>query len=265
MRRFTSALVVTALSLVCLAGATTGLSGCAPSNHDSPKPSPLAKPSTQPDAPRPTEASCSQSVGVSHKNAISAVDALKNGRAFIARSFATFIAVTAPSGERRFAGIMGTLAPALDHLASSSTIYTTACSDTPMKEPSATVPVKAVIPHPEITIFNNSEYHAFQAIAPEAIWEDGTLDGSLIPTPEWQLGSGWRVVMTASEESIRTDIFSFKKYLDRGLFGGHSSLEIFQGTTKDSFVVVYKLDLRVNGQPVQARNEIEYVPLTTDL
>ena len=239
------------------------VAGCTPpaegDNPGGPRPLPPIPDDNLP--PVKQEATCEAIVELSRGQLLAPTDALRRGRAFLVKSFATFMGTTAPDGSRRYMGVKGTFYPVLGNLETSSALYTAVCTESPMKDPNGAIVIKSIIPRPEIRIFNNNEYQAFQALAPESIWGDGTLDGSFIPSLEWNLGTGWRMTMNASRESMRSDLFTLKKFMDRQVFGGKGSLEIYEGQTPNSFVLVYTVDARVNGKPVKVRNELEYLGL----
>ena len=206
------------------------------------------------------ETTCETAVGLAKGSLIAPTEAVRRGRAFLVHSIATFMGVSAPDGTRRYIGVKGTLYPS-HSLDSSSLVYEVTCSDSPSPIPGGTAVVKAITPRPEIKIYNNNEFQTFQALAPISIWGDGSLDGSLIPSLEWVYGSGWRVTLVASRQSVRSDVFNWKRSLDRPVFGGKGALETYEGTTANSFVIVYTIDGIVNGKAVKVRNEIEYVAL----
>ncbi|MES2966071.1 MAG: hypothetical protein V4760_19480 [Bdellovibrionota bacterium] len=246
-----------------LALTLVSLVSCAPS-ADSDKPVPPPPPTVPVEAdeqPVKQEASCEAIIGLSKGQLIAPTEALRRGRSFLVRTFATFVGATAPDGSRRYFGIKGTLHPTVPNLDASSAVYTAVCMDGPIKEPTGSIVVRSIVPRPEIRLFNTNEYQSFHALAPEAIWNDGTLDGSLIPALEWNLGTGWRVTMTASREAVRSDLFSFKRFLDRPVFGGTGSLETYRGIEAGTFVLIYTIDARVNGKPIKVRSELEYVAL----
>lgn len=169
---------------------------------------------------------------------------------------------TAPNEARHFIGVKGTLYPALNALNSSSLVFNVLCGDAQMKtESTGSVVVTSITPRPDVRILNNNEFQTFMALAPESIWGDGTLDGSLIPSLEWISGRSWRVTLTASRQSVRSDLFSFKRFLDRPILGGKGTFETYEGPTRDTFVIVYTIDAVVNGKAVRVRNELEYVAL----
>ena len=244
------------VALLCLTA------GCTP-NGDADQPHPTPIPQPPDDRPVKEETACDMLIGLKKGELIAPTDAVRRGHSFLVRSFASFMGTTAPDETRRFIGVKGTLFPALNSLDSSSAVYTAVCTDHPMNEPNGSIIVRTVIPRPEMRIFNTNEYQSFQALAPESIWGDGdgSLDGSLVPSLEWNLGLGWRLTMTASRESFRSDLFQLKRFFDRSGTGGKSSLETYAGATRDSFVIVYTVDTHVNGKPVRVRNELEYVAL----